>query len=132
MTKIERINPDTLPDAAALGYAQIVTAEGGKMVFISGQVAWTVDGASPPSDLAAQSEIAVDNLKKALAAVAADVSNVVSLRIYVVDYSPDKGEAVLPAILGAFGSHPTATTVIGVASLADPSLLLEIEAIAVV
>ena len=60
------------------------------------------------------------------------MSDVVSLRIYVVDYSPDKAVAVGSALREACGgpSQPT-TTWIGVASLADPGFSIEIEAIAV-
>jgi enamine deaminase RidA (YjgF/YER057c/UK114 family) len=62
----------------------------------------------------------------------ANARDVVSLRIYVVDYRPEKAEAVGNALRESFSGPATpATTWIGVVSLADPGFLIEIEATAV-
>lgn len=132
MPKIETINPDTLPDAPSMGYSQITTVTPGKIVFISGQVAWTPDGAPPPDSLAKQAEIAASNLRKALNAAGATPQDIVSARMFIVDYSPEKGEEPVPPILAMLGGHMCAFTAVGVASLVAPDLLIEIEAIAVV
>ena len=55
-----------------------------------------------------------------------------SLRIYIVDYRPDKAEPVGRALREAFaGTAGPAATWIGVTSLADPGFLIEVEATAV-
>jgi enamine deaminase RidA (YjgF/YER057c/UK114 family) len=56
----------------------------------------------------------------------------VSLRIHVVDYRSEKAEAVGRAFRHFFsdGVAP-ASTWVGVAALADPGFLIEVEAIAV-
>jgi enamine deaminase RidA (YjgF/YER057c/UK114 family) len=67
-----------------------------------------------------------------LAAAGAVPSDVVSLRIYVVNYKPADAEAVGSAYRAFFASAGApATTWIGVAALADPGFLIEVEAIAV-
>jgi enamine deaminase RidA (YjgF/YER057c/UK114 family) len=58
--------------------------------------------------------------------------DMVCLRLYIVDYRPEKAEAVGQALRESFaGLAKPAATWIGVASLADPGFLIEIEATAV-
>ncbi len=60
------------------------------------------------------------------------MSDVVNLRIYVVDYRAEKAAAVSNALRASFsGPAKPATTWIGVACLADPGFLIEVEATAV-
>jgi 2-iminobutanoate/2-iminopropanoate deaminase len=64
---------------------------------------------------------------------AGTLADVVSLRIYIVDYKPEKAEAVSAALRECFrGSALPAATWIGVVALADPGFLIEVEAIAVI
>jgi hypothetical protein len=54
------------------------------------------------------------------------------VRIYVVDYRPEKADAVGGAFRQCFaGVASPACTWIGVAALADPGFLIEVEAAAV-
>jgi enamine deaminase RidA (YjgF/YER057c/UK114 family) len=102
-------------------------------VYVSGQTAWDANRRLVGgTDLASQARQAFRNVRAAIEASGGAMSDVVSLRIYVVDYSPDKAEAVGGALREACGgqSQPT-TTWIGVASLADPGFLIEVEVIAV-
>jgi enamine deaminase RidA (YjgF/YER057c/UK114 family) len=130
-TKIEKLNPPSLPDAGPLGYSQVVIAAPGRMAFISGQVAVSVDGTPVPTDLADQLTIVLRNLGHALAGAGATPANVVSLRIYVVDLDPDRIGALMAPITAMFGGQAQALTGIGVAALASPELKLEIDAVAV-
>jgi enamine deaminase RidA (YjgF/YER057c/UK114 family) len=58
---------------------------------------------------------------------------VVSLRIYVVAYEAHKAETVGGAFREFFAGDATpASAWVGVAALADPGFLIEIEAIAVI
>lgn len=60
------------------------------------------------------------------------LGDVVSLRIHVVDYRPEKAAAVGNALREFFsGDAKPASTWIGVAALADPGFLIEVEATAV-
>lgn len=132
MTNLTKINPDTLPDAGAMGYSQITTCAPGKLIYLSGQVAWTKESMAAPADIGAQATIAFDNVKKALAAVDATPDHVTSTRIYVVNLGPDNMAAVGPAMVDFFGGVAPCVTAIGVTSLAAPDLLIEVEVTAVV
>lgn len=132
MADIKRINPDTLPDAGAMGYSQVTTCTPGKMIFISGQVAWTPGGDPPPDTIAEQARLASTNLGKALESAGAGPEHIVSARAFVVDYTEEKGNEAFGPILEFLGGNQVAFTLIGCSALADPALMIEIEAIAVV
>ncbi len=127
---LEKINPDTLPDAAAMGYTQVTTTEASKLVFISGQVAMKRDGGEIPEDLASQVEIAMDNLRLALEAVGAGPEHVTSLRMYIVNLSSSMLGDGLAHVNAFFGGPMPSATVVGVTSLVLPQLKVEIEATA--
>ena len=106
-------------------------------MFLAGQVARDTDG-NPVGggDLAAQVEQAIRNVDTGVVAAGGSFANVAKLTIYVVDWSPDKiaalGEGVGRAA-ASLGIDPLkAVTLIGVAALGEPDLLVEIEAIAVI
>lgn len=131
---IEVLNPDGLPKPDV--YRQVAVASGSRTVFLAGQVARTSDG-SPvgAGDLAAQVEQAFRNVVTALAAVGGTFDDVAKLTIFVVDWSPEKmaalGEGV-GRVAGELGIDPVRPiTLIGVAALGEPDLLVEVDAIAV-
>ena len=95
-------------------------------------MAWDKDGAIVGAcDLTAQTRQALANLKAVLAEAGATPADVVRLRTYVVDHHPDKLGAVLPEIMAFYdGVTPAPNTFIGVAALALPDFLIEIEATA--
>ncbi|TFV61021.1 RidA family protein [Mycobacterium sp. PS03-16] len=131
---IELINPPGLP--AVDVYRQVAVATGSKLVFIAGQVARDPDGAKVgEGDLATQVEQCYLNIGTALAAVGATFDDVAKLTVYLVDWTPDKmgqfvdGVARASARLGITALPPL--TGIGVATLAEPDLLVEVEATAV-
>ena len=130
--EVERINPAALWQPAL--FTQVVAARGGKLVFVSGQVAFDarqqlVGG----GDLARQAQVAFQNLRLALAAGGATPGDVVKLNVYVVNYQERDIAAVEAAIGGCFGPwRGFACTLVGVTSLARAGLLIEVEAVAVV
>jgi len=131
---ISRINPASLYDSVSYGFSHATLQEGGKTLHLAGQVAWdaqcNVVGAA---DLAAQTRQALANLKVVLSEAGATPADIVRLRTYVVDHTPDKLGIVLPEV-GAFyeGAVPAPNTFIGVSALALPDFLIEIEAIAAI
>jgi enamine deaminase RidA (YjgF/YER057c/UK114 family) len=130
----EYINPPALFRSQDHGFSQAVAASGKRTLYLSGQTAWDarkqlVGGV----DLAAQARQALLNVRTAVEAAGGTIEDVVSLRIYIVDYKPAKAEAVGNALRMCFpGPAKPATTWVGVASLADPGFLIEVEATAVI
>src|ERR1044071_2945490 len=85
------INPETITKPP--GYTHVVEITGpGRLIYISGQLGFTVDGKLPP-DFRGQTVQAFENLKNALAAVGASFKDVVKINNYLVD---------IPANIGTF------------------------------
>ncbi|GAA3575084.1 RidA family protein [Nonomuraea rosea] len=129
------VNPDGLPKPDV--YRQLSIATGSKLVFLAGQVARDAQGRPVgEGDLAAQVEQAYLNIGTALAGVGGSFDDVAKLTIYVVGWTPDKmpllGEGVARAA-AKLGIDPVKPiTLLGVAALGEPDLLVEVEATAVI
>lgn len=127
------INPDAIHSPR--GYTHVVTVEGGgKMVFVSGQVAYNKElQLVGPGDLRTQARYAFQNLAAALAAAGADFSDVVKMNTYVVNYKTADLAAINEARREFLPrENPPASTLVGVSALAVDGILIEVEAIAVV
>src|SRR5262245_31386602 len=122
------VRPDGL--APTSGYSH-VTEFSGRLVAVSGQVAWDADGSVVSDDIEAQARQVFTNLRTALASAGADLANVVKLTIFLTDIGDVatvrrvRNEFVDPA-------SPPASTLVAVTALVDPALKIEIEALAVV
>ena len=127
---IRQLNPRDLYDPAAFGMSQATVDERSGFVFVSGQVAWDVDGRVAGQGYAEQTARALQNLSTVLEAAGCRVTDVVSVRVYlrgeVAEHLPECG----PILAEFFGPARPALTGIGVASLATRDTLVEIEAIA--
>lgn len=123
------INPPGL--VKPTGYTHVVLGADGRTVYIAGQVAFDSAGAVVGAgDFRAQAERVFVNLRIALAGVGATFSDVVKTTTFVTDVS---NAAVLREIRGKHLDplRPPANSLIAVAALARPDLLIEIEAVAV-
>src|SRR5438552_16060086 len=127
------VNPNSLFPSMQHGFSQVVVASGRKMVFISGQTAWDIRKKIVGGDnLLEQARQALRNVQAAMEAAGGTLKDIVSLRIYIVNYQPENAEAASIALQEFFSSeNPPASTWIGVSALAVPEFLIEIEAIAV-
>jgi enamine deaminase RidA (YjgF/YER057c/UK114 family) len=131
---VELINPNGLPKPEV--YRQLSIATGSKLVFLAGQVARDADGRPVgEGDLAAQVEQAYLNIGTALAEVGGSFDDVAKLTVYIVDWDASKmpalGEGVARAAakLGVDPVKPI--TLLSVAALGEPDLLVEVDATAV-
>ncbi len=131
---VTRLNPETLYDALGYGFSHASLQNDGATLHLAGQVAWNAQGqVVGAGDLAAQTRQVLENLKAVLAAAGCTPADVLRLRTYVVEHSPDKLGPVLGAIGEFYGAAvPAPNTFIGVAALALPDFLIEIEATAAV
>ena len=118
--------PDRAPHPA---YSQGMEAKGpARLLFISGQVGAGADGVVP-ADIGEQAKLAIANLNSVLSEAGLNNTNLAKLTIYLTD--PAHLQAFYGAAIGTLASPPPATTLLIVKALADPALLVEIEAIAV-
>ena len=129
----EHLNPPDLFPSLQYGFSQIVTTPPGKMIFVSGQVAWDAQqNLIGGNDLKEQTLQSLRNVEKALLAAGGTLTDIVSMRLYILDYAFGKVQAIKDAILTTFaGRQPPACTWIGVAALADEGFMIEIEVTAV-
>lgn len=118
----QHLNPETLFPSLPIGFSQVVIAEGGKTIYLSGQTAWNVNKQIVGGDdIGAQTRQALRNVQLGLAAVGGTLADVVSLRLYVVNPKPGDMNAVGEALREFFpADQPPASTWLGVASLAMP------------
>jgi enamine deaminase RidA (YjgF/YER057c/UK114 family) len=116
-----------------LGFDQAQLIEGHQRQLVcSGQDAVDAEGnPQHPGDMAAQLELALDNLQAVLAAADMTPANIVRLNVYTTDVDElFKHWARLPDRFGN-SDGGWATSVLGVTRLAAPQLLVLLEATAV-
>lgn len=129
----QAINPPTLVKPA--GFSHGWETQGGKTVYIAGQVAVDKEGhVVGAGDLVAQFRQVCENLKAVLVSRAGQMNDIVKMTIYVLSKSDYK---IHVRDIGAvyrdyFGRHYPAMTLVEVKGLFDDAYLIEIEAIAVV
>ena len=116
------------------GYTHVVTAQPGKLVYISGQVALNANGdVVGKGDLRGQVTQCLENLKTALAAAGATTDDLIKVNYYVVNLKVDH-LPVMREVRGKYFSaeHLPASTLVGVTALAREEFMIEIEAVAAV
>ena len=125
------VNPAELHDPVPFGYSHTAAIPAGtELVLVAGQYGSSKDGAVVSADFTEQVQQAFRNLGVALAAHGLNLSHVVQLRTYVVNLDFEKLGAIAQAVQGGCGDTPPTQTVIGVAGLAMPDILFEVEAVA--
>jgi len=125
VTVTRRVSSDA-PWEQAVGYSRAVAA--GDFVFVTGCTSVSHGEVVYAGDAGAQLTQAIANVATALARLGASLTDVVRTRMFVTDIArwPEIGAAHREA----FGDVMPATSMIGVAALIDPRLLVEIEAVA--
>jgi enamine deaminase RidA (YjgF/YER057c/UK114 family) len=126
------VNPWSWQDG--FGFSQAIEVSGAqRTIFCAGQTSTDEEGKPVHlNDMRGQINQAMDNLETVLGDSGAGLSDVVRLNYYTTDV--DLLLEAYDAIVGRLGEADCqpASTLLGVASLAFPELLVEIEATAVV
>ncbi len=125
-----RINPPGLFDGAGHGMSQAVIDPATGLAFISGQVAWDEQAQVRGQGYGEQTKMALDNVGRALKAVGASVADMLHVRIYVRGELSEHMEQIIPPFREFLDGERPAVTGVGVASLATPDTLVEIEVVA--
>jgi len=114
------------PWEPVVGYSRAVAA--GDYVFVSGCTSVSDGVLVGAGDARAQTAQAIANVAHALDQLGLSLADVVRTRMYVTDIS--RWEEYGLAHGAAFGETMPATSMIGVAALVDPRMLIEVEAVA--
>ena len=124
-TKVEHINPDTLPDPTVQGYTHVVRI--GNWVIVAGQVATEMDRSIAVGDPLAQTKRVYERLGLAMESVGGTLDDMVHTKTYVTDLS--RWEEMSVARRGMFGEHAPTSTLLHIKQLARPDFLIEVEAV---
>ncbi|MCW2940758.1 MAG: putative endoribonuclease, partial [Actinomycetia bacterium] len=131
MTGIDLSTPSTLPPTN--GYSHVASIPpGSRLVWTSGQVPITAEGVpAAAGDWEAQTRLVMQNVGAALTAGGASWDDVFKLTIFVVDTS------ALPTVRAVRDEfidleRPPTSSLVQVAGLFRPDILIEIEAVAAV
>ena len=126
---VEHINPSGL--AKPTGYTHVVEVSGGRTLYVSGQVALDQAGnLVGKGDFSAQTRQVFENLKTAVASGGGTLDDVVKITIFTTDAS--QIQAFREIRDSYFTKAPPASSFMQVERLAQPDLLIEVEAVAVV
>jgi len=125
------LNPPGSPTPKS--YHHVVTTEPGRLIFLSGQVAFDSNrNIVGVNDVVAQTRQAMRNLKAAVEIGDGQISDIVQITTHVVDYDPAQLDDITGTIAEFFEPDCLPTnTLVGIASLSTKGLLIEIGGIAV-
>jgi enamine deaminase RidA (YjgF/YER057c/UK114 family) len=120
--------PEAKPVA---NYKMATRMEGGRLLYISGQVAWDEGGnLVGKGDVRAQARQAFANLRGVLQAAGGDVGHLMKITTYITRV--EDFPAVAEARTATFSGELPASTLIVVKSLFHPDFLVEVEGVAAV
>ncbi|HWP43166.1 MAG TPA: RidA family protein [Blastocatellia bacterium] len=130
--KMSIINPAALPDPK--GYNNGVLFEGGRLLFVAGQIGWDSERRIVSDDFAQQFAQALENVLAVVREAGGDVTSIARLLIFVTDMKEyrsrlkDTGAAYRQIM----GKHFPAMSLVEVSSLVEDLAKVEIEATAVI
>ncbi len=128
------IQPPTLPVRRVDGrilYSHVVTVEGGRSIFVSGQLSRDAAGNIVGiGDMAAQIEQVGENLKACLVAAGASLADLVRTTTYTTDI--DEYFRHVDMRMRYFAAAMPTSTTVEVRRLSHPDFLVEVEALAII
>ena len=130
---LQHISPPNLFNSKQYGFSQLVIAQPAGIFHTSGQVAFDANENVIGQSLEDQTQRALENLDILVQSAGGKLSDVMSLRIYIVHSQRGQLHVIGEALRKFFGTtQPPATTWIGVSFLAHEDLLIEIEAAGII
>jgi enamine deaminase RidA (YjgF/YER057c/UK114 family) len=131
MTKITRGNPPNLANVRSSIYHHFIRIDNPKsLIFLSGQLSRDSDGKLVgPGDMAEQTRQAIRNMQTVMEAAGGTLDDIVSIVVYTTDIRQFK--EIVGARMEVFKNKLPTSTIVEVNHLADPGLLIEFQATAV-
>lgn len=128
--KISIINPPSL--AHPVGYSNGIIVEGGKLLFIAGQIGWDKAQRIVSDDFAEQFAQALSNVLAIVREAGGAPSSIVRLLIFVTDKKEytSRLKDVGAAYRQLMGKHFPAMSLVEVSALVEDLAKVEIEAVA--
>jgi enamine deaminase RidA (YjgF/YER057c/UK114 family) len=126
-------NPETI--AKPTGYSHVAEVNGGKIVYIAGQVALDKSGnLVGKDDFRAQVQQVFENLKAAVEAAGGDFNSVVKLNYYCAESVDPAQITVVREVRDKYvnTANPPVSTLVFVKRLVRPEWMIEVDAVAVV
>lgn len=125
-------NTITTPEAQPIAnYRMATRMSGGRLVYISGQVAWDATGnIVGRGDVAAQAQQVFQNLRQVLQAAGGDLQDLMKITTYITKL--DDFPAVAQTRSEVFQGELPASTLIVVKGLFHPDFLIEVEGVAAI
>ncbi|MGE8658886.1 MAG: RidA family protein [Achromobacter sp.] len=122
------VNPESVFNSVQYGFSQAVIVTGQRRMLLSGQVGVDADERTVGPGLQEQTEAALDNVERVLAAAGATLAQVIMLRIYICESAREDQEVIAQALRDRFPQDPPPSSWIIVSGLSLPQWLIEIEA----
>ena len=125
------INPASL--GAPRGYSNGVLTEGGRLLFIAGQIAWNEQQQIVSEDLVAQFDRALANVISVVTEAGGTPDQIARLILYVTDKKDyqQRAKEIGERYRAHMGKHFPAMVLVEVKSLLDDAARIEIEGLAV-
>jgi enamine deaminase RidA (YjgF/YER057c/UK114 family) len=125
------VSPPNMPKPR--GYADGLIVPSGRMLFISGQIAWDKDAHIVSPDFATQFLAALDNVINVVRAAGGGTQHIVKLLAFVTDLDAYRGatKSIGEGWRTRMGKYYPAMSLVKVAGLLEPGALVEIEGQAV-
>jgi 2-iminobutanoate/2-iminopropanoate deaminase len=122
------VNPDTVFNTVQYGFSQAVIVTGQRRMLLSGQVGVDINEHTVGPGLQEQTEAALDNIARVLAAAGGTMAQVIMLRIYICETAREDQEVIAQALRDRFPADPPPSSWVIVSGLSLPEWLIEIEA----
>ncbi|MGA9773401.1 MAG: RidA family protein [Blastocatellia bacterium] len=128
--KMNFINPSEL--AEPRGYNNGVLVEGGRLLFVAGQIGWDKMCRIISDDFADQFALALENVLAVVRKAGGDQTSIASMRIYVTDKKEYTSQLRNIGLIyrQIMGKHFPAMVLVEVSALVEDLAKVEIEAIA--
>jgi len=125
------VNPPQL--AEPKGYSNGIVVEGGRLLFVGGQIGWDLNRIVVSDDFAEQFGQALENVIAVVRAAGGEPTDITRLLIFVTDRKEylSRLKEIGAAYRQLMGKHFPAMTLVQVTALVEDSAKVEIEATAV-